>query len=214
MRGTDEPRKCFCFLCLGYQSGCKVKKMEILCDVDGTVAEFVQHIINKLNSIFKEGLNGPFPKYEDIKDYNLFKYFNEKQLPAVYTLMAADTFWQTIPTIPGSQEAIKELREQGHTIIFLTKPWKPCRTWVAARMDWLERNFEAKDDEMIFSSRKRQITGDIMIDDNPEFLNNWAKRFKKSKSHLYLFDAPYNRAYRKAKRMIDWKQITQELKDK
>ena len=138
----------------------------ILIDLDGTVCKFVDAVLEMYNNDYNNNLTA-----EDITDYGMetcvkkecgrliFKYFHTRGLFSNLALEA------------GAKEAITILHEQGHDLIFVTKPVGHSLSCVAEKQSWVDKHFPfIGHDNMVFTSQKHRVRGDILIDDVPENL--------------------------------------------
>jgi 5'(3')-deoxyribonucleotidase len=181
----------------------------ILCDVDGVLTEFVPFLISEIRAILPDI---KLPEYEDIKDYNIFDYFEKgKALNAVFSCMSRETFWNKMPIKKGAKEAIQKFRSKGHIVLFVTKPWYKCLGWVPTRLEFLQKHFGATEDHVIFTNCKEYVMGDVFIDDSSIHLERWAK--VNSNKKTFVFDAPYNKEYQQVnnQRVFAWKKDVDKI---
>lgn len=102
---------------------------------------------------------------------------------------------------PGSIEAVRALREIAHVEV-VTSPLKTSPTWMAERVEWLERFYGFDYDEVHFVTKKFRVVGDFLIDDKPEHIAEWAAGMARLREdevaganrvpHALLWDMPYN----------------------
>ena len=147
----------------------------ILCDVDGVLADFTTRAISLIRGIYG------YEKFEHDGTWNfipkhLENYVFEKSNPISFDIF------------DGAVEAIGILRSYGQ-VLFVTSP-AHVLPWCYQRTQWLMDNFGAKESDVIFTSRKELIQGDILIEDS--FSN--ASKFKKAnrKRQTVLIRRPYN----------------------
>ena len=95
-----------------------------------------------------------------------------------------------VRVIPGIKEKLKQFKDAGHQIIWLTAPWKQSQTWCYDRTIWIERHFGDISKNVIYASHKEDVPGDILIDDNPENLRKWKTAHPDGEA--ILFRQPWN----------------------
>lgn len=121
----------------------------------------------------------------------------------VYAPLFEDAFWEIVQPVPGASEAIKKLMDNGHHVYIVTaSTWQ---TLPSKMRNVLFKYFPFLSwDQVIVTSNKQLIFGDILIDDAPHNLENgWYKKV--------LMDAPHNRDFDEktidAIRMYNWSDI-------
>ena len=95
-------------------------------------------------------------------------------------------FFLHLPPIPGAIDGVKKLLEWGHDIIIATN--HSDTDYIAAdKVLWVQRNLPMLAANMMIGGRKDVLQGDIIIDDNPDYLINSPCRYK------ICMDRPWNR---------------------
>jgi 5'(3')-deoxyribonucleotidase len=84
----------------------------------------------------------------------------------------------------GVENAMQKLKDNGHKIVIVT--WQFSNINKKLTLDWLDA-LSIPYDDICFTKDKWMIQGDIIIDDNPEFILN-----EKETAYKYLVDQPYN----------------------
>lgn len=166
-----------------------VLKMKILVDVDGVVADLVTPILNRVNDLTNSKV-----EYKDITKFYFFnpknKILNSDQCKIAHDTISQPGFHDLLKVMPGAKKGLKQLTDRGHEIIWVTAPWRYSKTWCWERTIWLKENFGAEPENIIFTSRKELIPGNILIDDNVEYLEAWQKT---NFSGIALtYDQPWN----------------------
>src|SRR3972149_11585151 len=112
--------------------------MRIIVDVDCVVADLVGAILDIADSLTGQ-------KTDRDKLILQWDWF-EKEYPApvmkeIVHNLDSQEFWRTLPYIKGAFKGVNYLREQGHQLIWVSKPREKCIGWVDARRDWLSIRF-------------------------------------------------------------------------
>lgn len=174
--------------------------MRILMDVDGVVADFTGHLLGCLSLRDKS-----VPSVEDIDTWDLKPHFTENQWKAVKQMLCDFCFWFSLPVIEGAQDGIERLKSE-HEVVWVTSSYDSCPSWLHIRKQWLKKNFGAKSDEIVITSNKSLVAGDILVDDKPENIKRWQQH-----GVCYIFDAPYNRNIG-GYRVADWPDLVSRLR--
>lgn len=101
----------------------------------------------------------------------------------------SEWFYQTLPVIPGTRDAVARMRMSGNEVFFVTSPILTMRSWVYTRTQWLKKHFDATERDMVFTKSKHVVRGDVLVDDKPENVLEWAKT---DQGVAYLLLKSYN----------------------
>jgi len=173
----------------------------ILLDIDDTIAAFGPFYWNLHNTVFDDNVN-----YFDVIDWDLDKF--SKRGPDAYKLFKYPGLFRNLPPMPYAKEFVEKLREKGEVIVVSDSPsgtsYKetvnldcinkdhkiefPHSNPADDKREWLKEHFNFKKEDIIFTSRKELVMGDILIDDKPATY----EKFKKLNRNIILMDAPYN----------------------
>lgn len=165
-----------------------------LFDVDGVCAQFIEPLIEQTQITSFTAATLP--------QWHLDPLLTEAEKEKVEALLRQRYFWDSLPVMPGAQDAIQNLRGDGHEIVFVTSSWPSCSEWASARIAWLQRRFSAHRNDVVITSRKSIISGDVFIDDKESHVLNWAAT-PGAEHTAFLFKAPYNRKHD----VVDWDLI-------
>jgi len=151
------------------------KKPLIGLDVDGVLANIAEVMITIYNY---KSLIGEFSFYnkptyviDDIVDYNFEKLIGEECFHEVVRTMEDKKICSKLPVYKDAKRMFIELSEIGD-VVFVTKPFKRYTNWYIERNDWLLNNFGFND--VIYVDKKHLVNVDILIDDCPHILSDWA----------------------------------------
>lgn len=114
-------------------------------------------------------------------------------------------FAASLPVLPGSVEAVRELRHRRVEVPFATSPNEKSETWMQERRLWLRRNYEATEDEIAQINRKHWLWADAMVDDKTTNVERWCK-FHPTGIGL-VWDQPYNRSASALARARSWRDV-------
>lgn len=162
--------------------------------------------IEYLGKAWVEYLNnrhGTSVQHSDLRFWDVSLAFPGLTNDQVYAPLYEDEFWKTVKPIPGAVEVLDKLMKDGHKVFIVT-----ASTWqtLPSKMhNVLFKYFPYLTwDQVIVTSNKQLIMGDILIDDAPHNLENcWCAKV--------LMDAPHNQDFDEksigAVRMNDWFDI-------
>lgn len=156
-------------------------RMTILVDADDVVENLCDCWVALLNKRYGTNVTS---KYITSWDVSLaFPALNREQ---VFGVLAEDDLWDMIEPVPGAQETLQRLYNDGHEIYIVSaSDYRSCSAKfgrILSFFPWL------KWDHVIIASNKQMIKGDVLIDDNP--CNLVGGGYQK-----LLFDRPHNRCF-------------------
>ena len=178
--------------------------MTILVDMDDTIEQLLKAWIDGVNRKF-----GRSASVDDVKSWNVAAVYPGLSWEDVYSVPLDPGFWGTVEPIPGAAEGLKKLMEDGHDVIIVTATYYES---VPEKMsDLLFKYFPFLSwDQVIITSRKQLIRGDVLIDDGIHNLEGgeYAK---------ILVTAPHNKDYdAEASGMIrvnNWDEILEAVEN-
>ena len=174
------------------------KKMRILIDMDDTIEQLLRAWVNGVNERYGHNV-----QYEEMLQWDVTVPFEGLTKEQVYSIPDEPGFWKNVEPIEGAAEVIRRFMDEGHEVYIVTATpyisvaekmddllfkWFPFITW----------------DQVIITSKKQLIKGDVLIDDGIHNLEggDYVK---------ILMTAPHNQDYdAEANGMIrvhDWKEI-------
>lgn len=161
-------------------------KLDILIDVDGVVSNLHDYIIGEL------ALNYNF----NLKPYDFSRIGSSKILPNdkrdfIIGILNKAGFAKKLAVLPGSQEAILNLKNMGHRIVWVSGKWHTSPSWANDRDWWLKEMFDASSSDIIYTDQRWRLNGDVFIDDSSDKLKKWSIYNPKKKA--ILFKQPWNR---------------------
>ncbi len=171
----------------------------LVLDVDGVVADFLGHTIATL-----EGLP---PEFQDREHYTLWdisKSLPPEFRPRLAALWNRPGWCRSIPRLPD----IPDFLSWGVEVTWATAPMVTSPYWVPERADWIREQFGYG--ELIFARDKSEAPGDVMVDDKPENVLDWARKHQNGQA--FLWDASYNREFvveggQNVRRTSSWSEV-------
>ena len=156
--------------------------MIILIDMDDTIEQLLRAWLDGVNRRY-----GRSVAYDDITDWDVSAPYPGLTREQVYAIPDEPGFWGTVRPIEGAAEVIKRFMDAGHEVYIVTAThyvsipekmddllfrWFPFISW----------------DQVIITSHKQMIKGDVLIDDGIHNLEggDYIK---------ILMTAPHNRCY-------------------
>lgn len=156
--------------------------MIILIDMDDTIEQLLKAWLGKVNERY-----GYSVRYEDITSWDITEPYPGLTREQVYGVPDEPGFWSSVEPIEGAAEAIRRFMDAGHEVYIVTATtyasvpekmegllfkWFPFISWK----------------QVIITSRKQLIKGDVLIDDGVH--NLVGGDYEK-----VLMTAPHNRGY-------------------
>ena len=161
-----------------------MKKLTILCDLDGIVANLLESWISAANSA-----HGTSIKREQVDKWEIDQCVPQGR--RIYDLLTRELFADLVP-IPGAIEALRSFHEVGHEVIVVTASSKDPGVseaklrWVLKHLPWLTM------DDVFVGSKKHLVRGDALIDDAPKNILAYRKAWPGAA--IVTIDYPYNRS--------------------
>jgi 5'(3')-deoxyribonucleotidase len=159
------------------------RRPRILLDCDGVLSDFVGQLLAGLKS------DGSIPwsvTPEDIVDYDCAKSLGITW-DVINRWTCAPGFCATMAPYPHATALLAGLQEIGEVTV-VTAPYRGAPFWIAERVDWLERTFGLVGDRVCVWSEKHRIDGDVLIDDGPKQVANFAATGRRA----FLVARPWN----------------------
>lgn len=157
--------------------------MVILIDMDDTLENLGVAWINWLNKKYGTEVDW----FRDVKEWDLTVPFPTLTPQQIYGALSEEEFWDTVTVKENAPLYVKKLIDDGNDIYVVTASWY---TTIRAKMErCLFKYFPFLTwEQVIISSNKQLVQGDIAIDDNPLNLEG-------RNGLCILFNAPHNLNY-------------------
>ncbi len=156
--------------------------MVILVDMDDTIEALLDAWLDKINKKYGRSVSR-----DDIVSWDTTSAFPGLTKDEVYGILLDNEFWKDVKPIPGAAEALEHFISEGHSVYIVTATHYSS---LRGKMEYLLFKYFPfiPWDNVIITSRKQMIKGDVLIDDGVH--NLIGGDFKK-----ILVDAPYNRDF-------------------
>lgn len=181
----------------------------ILVDQDGTLADFEGSF---LETFRKNHSHLPHIPFEERSTFYIMDDYPPHLTETIQEIYFAQGFFRDLPPIPGAIEALNEMRKAGFIVKICTSPISEYKYCVEEKHAWVEKHL-GRDwvRDVILTTDKTQVKGDILIDDRPIILGHFEPEWE----HV-IFDAPYNREVKDKRRLLnwaDWRELLDTTKD-
>jgi len=156
--------------------------MTILVDMDDTIEQLLKAWVKRANE--KCGRNVTL---DEITGWNVAAPYSGLTRKQIYDVTYEKGFWESVEPMPGAAEALRHFMEEGHEVYIVT----------ATEIEHVEEKMKGllfryfpfiSWSQVIITSRKQMIRGDVLIDDGIHNLEGG--EYKK-----IMFTAPHNRHY-------------------
>lgn len=175
-----------------------MKALTVLIDMDDTLEglcpEWVKYLNNK---------HGTSVKHSDITDWDMTKAFPSLERKLVYAPLVDPALWENVKPLPGAVEKVQQLINDGHKVVIVTASHQDT---VSPKLNSvLFRYFPFLTyKDVIISSQKQLIKGDVLVDDAPHNLvNGTYKGILMNAYHNAKYDAEANGFVR----ANDWEDV-------
>lgn len=177
--------------------------MTILVDVDNVLEDLNEAWVNAVNK--KYGTN---VSPNDIVSWDIERFFDGLSRTQVFSPLHDKKFWESIEPIDGAPEYLKKLIDDGHQVVLVTSSHPDT---IQYKYRFIVKYFPyISFKDIIFTSKKQMVRGDVMIDDAPHNLEGGGY------IGLLMY-SPHNREYEAEEhgfiRVSNWEQIYKVIND-
>jgi 5'(3')-deoxyribonucleotidase len=172
----------------------------ILIDMDETLCDLMTPWLSEINARY-----GTAVRREDVKTWDVFESIKDL-LPRGVTLhevlipiQIPGTFVNLRP-MPGSVKTVRQMLSLGWDVALVTAlPGSVAQPGIVIgeKVRWVEENLPELSGNVVVTSAKHRVRGDVLIDDSPKFLSSFPG-FK------IVFDAPWNQGLAGMRRITSW----------
>lgn len=171
-------------------------KDKLLVDMDDVIADLCTSWFSNWELISGEKLNPQIITEWDVSTYS--KYGDK-----VYDVFKQPGFFENLPVVEGSKDALEYLRRKYDIIIVTTppltapSPLKEKNVWLDKHFPWIKYR--------VFTANKELVYGDVAIDDSPSKL----KAYHKAQPDMMTicYDRPHNKNALADYRVKNWNQV-------
>ncbi len=160
-----------------------MRKLKILCDMDGIITDLIKKWIAYYNDDYGEKLTT-----EDIRHWRMSA--NVKIGNKIHDYLYVDGFFRDLEPLPGAINALSEMKKMGHEVYIVTAPSWPGTSaqdkisWVREHMPFIKKR------DIFLGHNKHMIKGDVFIDDSPENLKEYRQAWPESS--IFTIAYPYS----------------------
>lgn len=175
-----------------------MRKCTILVDMDDVLENLCEVWVSALNDRYQTDVRA-----EQITEWDLGKAFPTLTKEQICAPLCEEAFWKRVTPLPGAVEYVGKLILDGHKVVVVTASHPDTIPLKLKHVLFRYFPFFTYED-VIVTSQKQRILGDILIDDAPHNLEggNYAK---------LLMNAPHNRSFNEKGtdiiRVYDWREI-------
>lgn len=164
-----------------------LRPLHILLDADGTLLDWGAQWDALLEELYPNLTN--IPRTLNQRSFNLNLNLNEEERAAVAHVFNHPGFYGSLKPLPGAQEAVAKMIEQGHHVQIATSPWWDNPTCLQDKSDSIARFFgEELRSRSHFGNDKTVLRADYLFDDKPEIKGHYSPMWAQ-----ILYDQPYNK---------------------
>lgn len=161
--------------------------MRIKVDVDGVLRNLTPLMVKLYNDKFGTSLT-----IDDVKDYDVdvsFPLFKENNINAFKYFFEENAYimFAMAPSFKNAAKSLQKLIDNGHKVTIVT--YQTTTQNKILTLEWIDGN-HIPYDSISFTRKKYNVAGDILIDDNPDWLNN-----ENSNTRKICIASPYNKDY-------------------
>lgn len=157
------------------------KSLTILVDVDNVLEDLHTPWVVAVNKKY-----GTDVKPEDITSWNIERFFDGLSRNQVFSPLHTAELWESLEPLKGSQKYLKMLIKDGHKVFLLTSAHPDT---IPLKFKFLQKHFPfIPFRDVIISSHKQMVIGDVLIDDAPHNLKNGCYQG-------ILVDSPHNKSF-------------------
>ncbi len=188
-------------------------KPTLLLDADGVLIDFVGGCIDAAHRrTTRTWTRDNFPTWDIFSEFVADD--NPMLLKQLYKDIERKGFCASLIVFPGAVEAVKHLRSFCN-VLCVTAPWYSSPYWMHERKEMLVNRFGFRTNEIIMTSSKDYVHGNILVDDKGENITKWVDyQDEHSATHVLglLWDTPHNRWDKGIRRVTDWNEVDQLAK--
>lgn len=159
-----------------------MKKLTILVDMDDTLENLCETWVEFINKKY-----GTATTTDDITDWDITKAFPTLTKNQIFAPLNEEALWERVKPLPKAYENICKLRDDGHRVFVVTASNPESVSIKLNKVLFRYFPFFTYND-VIITSCKQLISGDVLVDDAPHNLKDGA--YKK-----ILMTAPHNRFF-------------------
>jgi 5'-nucleotidase len=170
--------------------------MVILIELEEVVADLERAVTGVIASLHP---SVPLLDPKSRQHFDLKEDYPGESRATVETILRAEGFYRTLPTMPGAVAALQGMLESGHEVFICSAPYFANVTSETDKRLWLDMVLGPEwFNRFLVSCDKTLLSGDILIDRKP-----WVTGLRPPSWKQIIFDRPYNGAA-KGPRLLNW----------
>ena len=179
-----------------------MKKLTILVDMDDTIEQLLQAWVRGANETYNRNV-----AYDDITSWDVSAAYPGLTWEQIYAIPMQPGFWKTVEPMEGAAEALQRMIAAGHEVFIVTAT--PYEVMFEKMSEVLFRYFPFLTwDQVIVTSRKQLIRGDVLIDDGIHNLEGGQyRKILMTAHHNLYYDAEANGMVR----VRTWEEVEQVI---
>lgn len=167
--------------------------MRVLLDCDGVLCDFVTAYLSIVNQVLRRKHT-----VDDVTEWEIERSLGltDAEAETVASYVRSRGFASQLLPYPGAQDAVLALRAAGHSVYFVTAPYRGLRhhhvSWAADREHYLIDHFGAAPGDVlsVYGETKHLVSGDVFVDDRIGTVVRWQRHNPDGMSLLWA--QPYN----------------------
>jgi len=172
-----------------------MKKLRIGVDIDNVLRAFAAYSVEKWNEQFPDKPTLSTDMWSDHAwCYKLFSGQTARERRAkCFDWWIKEGIYENAPALQGAQDALFSLSQrQRHKIVIISHQTREAHPEAAlVTTKWLYKH-NIYFDELHYVSDKSVVAADILIDDNPNIIENFLNRGVSDPAYAIMFEFPWN----------------------
>lgn len=154
--------------------------LRVLYDVDGVLADLIGGLCKACSFKIAEPDNVTAYNFEDCMPKEVVGEWRSVMLDPGFAL--------SLEPYRGARELVQVALDCGYEVVYVTMPYRASKTWAYDRCEWLDKHMPKA--PIVLTGHKHLVTGDQLIEDNPENLAKWLEHHPRGMG--VLVDRPWN----------------------
>jgi 5'(3')-deoxyribonucleotidase len=179
-----------------------MRQLEMILDCDGILADCAQGMLQLAESLF-----GVKATADQLEQWDVCRALGltKEQEDKLYYEIEKPGWIESLPVLPGAQDAVAHLQTLGLVTIATAPIWS-CPTWGYERRRWIASKFGIGYKRMMIGHEKFRIVGDLFLDDKPVTVDLWQKRWPLGVGRVWRY--PYtDQDHTHLPRVQNWAEV-------
>lgn len=178
----------------------RARPARVLVDMDDVVAEWGAGYDVLLDE-HGEAAAG-IPRRADRMHWDLHRDRTPAERKIIQKIMVEPGFYRMLRAVPGARTALREMRDAGYDIRFVSAPYVSNPTCASDKIAWIARHYGSQwAQRVVLTTDKTIVRGDYLIDDRPDITGAEDPSWE----HI-LFTQPYNKHIEDRRRISSWSE--------